>query len=129
VIDYKTSRQFSSTQWAGERPDEPQLPLYAIESERIAAIAVVLLNQQGVKFAGVGARDFGVRQIRDATGFDPAAGDSWAALKSAWQHRLTTLAVEFADGDARLDQDRLKDLDGDFALLLRPFDLAEEDRE
>lgn len=33
ILDYKTSKDLSTKGWDGERPDEPQLPLYAVKSE------------------------------------------------------------------------------------------------
>jgi ATP-dependent helicase/nuclease subunit B len=32
ILDYKTSKDLSTKGWDGERPDEPQLPLYAVKS-------------------------------------------------------------------------------------------------
>jgi len=34
IVDYKTSKVLKTTGWDGERPDAPQLPLYAVKSER-----------------------------------------------------------------------------------------------
>ena len=34
VLDYKTSDNLNVDDWDGERPDAPQLPLYAVKSGR-----------------------------------------------------------------------------------------------
>jgi ATP-dependent helicase/nuclease subunit B len=34
ILDYKTSENLSIKSWDGDRPDAPQLPLYAVKSER-----------------------------------------------------------------------------------------------
>ena len=38
IIDYKTG-VCETKSWMGERPDEPQLPLYALSQENVAAVA------------------------------------------------------------------------------------------
>ena len=57
ILDYKTSANLSKDGWEGQRPDAPQLPLYAAKDEirRISEIAfaqiapekVQILNQTG----------------------------------------------------------------------------------
>src|SRR5205814_367362 len=52
LIDYKTG-QATRNAWLGERPDDPQLPLYAVSApERIDAVAFARLNPGEMAFKG-----------------------------------------------------------------------------
>ncbi len=99
IVDYKTGRAEPS-QWLGERPDAPQLPLYAVLSNapRIA----------GVAFAKV--------QMGEAMSLHGYATQLELLTKSAklkdavtlelqvdvWRQVLTKLAEDFAAGDVRV---------------------------
>jgi len=104
VIDYKTSKQSISTM-LGDRPDEPQLPLYLVMAEEHAA---------GVAFASLKRGQLGFSAIvKDADllprvkAFADTAGCkqfiSWDELIATWRYYLTDLATGFASGDARVD--------------------------
>jgi ATP-dependent helicase/nuclease subunit B len=100
IIDYKTGAA-APKDWLTERPDAPQLPLYAILSQ-----APVL---EAVAFGQVRAgKDMGLH------GFATSSG---ALMKTAklpqgvatleeqveeWRHVLTTLAEDFYRGDTRV---------------------------
>ncbi|MEO6806210.1 MAG: PD-(D/E)XK nuclease family protein, partial [Edaphobacter sp.] len=100
LIDYKTGAA-SPADWLTERPDAPQLPLYAIlsEAERL----------QGVAFGLVRAGDDrGLKGYAVADGVLPGKP---AKLKEAatfggqverWRQVLIGLAEEFYAGDARV---------------------------
>ena len=106
VIDYKTGTA-NAAAMLGERPDEPQLPLYLVATEPDAvavAFAQVRAGNQG--YAGL-SRD------ADLLPGIPAYADSrqrehadWAALVAAWREVLETLAAAFAAGDAMVDPKR-----------------------
>ncbi len=54
ILDYKTG-QLKPRGWEGERPDEPQLPLYCVTSERpVAGIAFALIRTGELQFRGSG---------------------------------------------------------------------------
>ncbi len=101
LIDYKTGR-ISPDTWNGDRPDEPQLPLYAVCGN--------VENLSGVLFAKIRAGE---------TGFDGRVRDARAQLfadlslkkklvtdpftpsmRDRWSRALHTLAQEFLDGDS-----------------------------
>ena len=92
LIDYKTGRPTPNA-WQGERPDDPQLPLYALSTpEGITAVAYAKLQPGGMKYMGF-ARDKGlVAQAKD-----------WNALLAGWRQSLEALGNGFASGDARVD--------------------------
>ena len=104
MIDYKTG-QASVKAWLGERPDEPQLPLYAVGRsgpEPIDGAAFARLRTGDLRFAGM-ARDqdliAGVDPIQKAA---PALGD-WDRAVVAWREALSALGRGFATGDAEVD--------------------------
>lgn len=97
LIDYKTGNA-SAKSWQGERFTEPQLPLYAVTSENIAAISFAQINRKVQKWDGLG-------ELHDASlsqsGIKPA--DDWRLQLQEWQTQLQQLASDFIAGDARVD--------------------------
>nr|VFK40097.1 MAG: probable DNA repair protein [Candidatus Kentron sp. SD]VFK45225.1 MAG: probable DNA repair protein [Candidatus Kentron sp. SD] len=104
LLDYKTG-DVGIQSWFGERPREPQLPLYAI-----------LQECDGIGFAFVRRGKIGFEGIADTEGLAPgietvrgtgtrAAGEfqDWDALREAWRGVLVSLARAFARGDAFVD--------------------------
>jgi probable DNA repair protein len=107
VIDYKTGKA-SPGDMLGERPDEPQLPLYLTGAEPDAAAAVFAQVRAGdMKFAGL-ARDPdllpGVRTLPD--GKLRQAEASWAQQVGAWRAAIARIAAGFAAGAAEVDPKR-----------------------
>jgi ATP-dependent helicase/nuclease subunit B len=98
LIDYKTGRPTPNA-WQGERPDDPQLPLYALSAaEDIAALAYAKLQAGGMKYMGFArAKD---------KGFVAEAKD-WNALVGGWKQSLEALGAGFAAGEARVDPKNL----------------------
>ena len=97
VIDYKTGR-VSTNDWLSERPDAPQLPLYAVVSDA---------EQLGVwRLRGfVRARRWGGRDLRREMACcskpDEVEGrESFAAQVEEWREVLTSLAEQFSAGEA-----------------------------
>ncbi|HWV15964.1 MAG TPA: PD-(D/E)XK nuclease family protein [Cellvibrio sp.] len=97
LIDYKTGNA-SAKSWQGERLAEPQLPLYSVTREDIAAISFAQINRKAQKWEGLG-------ELHDSSlsqpGIKPA--DSWPAQLQEWQAQLQKLADDFIAGDARID--------------------------
>ncbi len=95
LIDYKTG-QTSIKYWQGERPEEPQLPLYALVNPNpAAAIAFAQINARGMVWKGTGTLEIqheGIEQHSD-----------WDLQRQDWQQVLTRLAADFLAGDARVD--------------------------
>lgn len=100
LIDYKTSPH-SAGKWEGERPDQPQLPLYAavIDAENLVGLAFANLTPGEKKFGldGISNEEtlFGSKHTRDLSAEIPA-----------WHGALEILADEFASGTAHVNPKR-----------------------
>ena len=98
LIDYKTGRATPNS-WLGVRPDEPQLPLYAVTAEeKVSAVAFAKLQPGAMKFSGFSMNE------KEIPGVKPA--NSWSGLIHSWKTELGSLASGFAAGDARVDPKR-----------------------
>ncbi|MEQ1581962.1 MAG: PD-(D/E)XK nuclease family protein [Steroidobacteraceae bacterium] len=97
VIDYKTGNSAQSSKWWGDRPEQPQLPLYAVaRREDLAAVAFALLNAKESGFAGVAVRDGILPAVK-------ATKSEWHSLLDDWQTAVDGLIGAYARGDARVD--------------------------
>jgi RecB family exonuclease len=101
IIDYKTGHATPS-EWLTERPDSPQLPLYAVLSEGP--------EMQGVAFGLVRAGKY-----MDLKGYAGRDGILAKAAKmrlpleaqvDEWRRVLVQLATEFHEGQARVSPKR-----------------------
>jgi RecB family exonuclease len=96
VIDYKTGR-VSTSDWLSERPDAPQLPLYAVMSDaaRLGGVAFARLR--------VG-KEMGWKGFVAGDGVllkpDRLKTENFAAQVKEWREVLTKLAEQFAAGEA-----------------------------
>ncbi len=85
VIDYKTGA-VSPSQWFGERPEEPQLPLYSMVEGKETAVSAVLYGQlkaADMKFSGV------VEQEGLIPGLPPARNPQLKEVTELWPQVLT----------------------------------------
>ncbi len=109
VIDYK-SGAVSVSAWLGERPDDAQLPLYALAAggETVRAVAFARLRTGQLGFVGLAADAAalpGVGTVEESRSARRHA-DSWAALRAIWRAQVDRLGAEFAQGEARVDPKR-----------------------
>ncbi|MGE5626271.1 MAG: PD-(D/E)XK nuclease family protein [Bacillota bacterium] len=104
ILDYKTGR-VNVQDWLDERPDDPQLPLYAVGNrERLAGVGYACLKPGEMGFSGLSEREgLGWGMTAYASRRNPPEGvEDWPALLAYWQRNLTDLAEEYAAGDARV---------------------------
>lgn len=98
LLDYKTGQPLSINVWEQERPDEPQLPLYAI--------AMPPPTPAGLAFAYLRPDEFKLRGRGEGAGLPdgikPEDLESWQARLQAWRKTLTKLAGDFNAGIALL---------------------------
>src|SRR5690606_11198928 len=91
LIDYKTGSPKAKS-WLGERPDEPQLPLYAVSSqEPVAAIAFAQINAKARQWIGTG----NLSMYHEGIQTPPVP---WQEQLEEWQHTLHNLALGFIAG-------------------------------
>lgn len=105
VIDYKTGDPKISA-WFDERPDEPQMPLYAVNTGGgIAAIVFARIKRGEMAWIGL-AQDNdllpGVNTVADTNGVKNIVSD-WDTLFRIWRDTLNQLAINFRAGDALVD--------------------------
>lgn len=105
VIDYKTGK-VSERGWFGERPDEPQLPLYACAvGDDLGAVLFAQVRAGEMRFRGISREEAqvpGVATIAASKTLPPEVED-WPALLGAWAHHLAALAESYRAGDARVN--------------------------
>lgn len=104
LIDYKTGRSSHPGQWLGERPEDPQLPLYAIHyGKDLAGLVIGQVYSHQCRWKGV-ARD--QEQVPGSYAADnwKAAGDSdWDSLTRDWREMADRLAEGIMAGEAAVD--------------------------
>lgn len=104
VIDYKTGKATPGAM-LGERPDEPQLPLYLLTAESgAAAVAFAQVRAGDMGYVGL-ARDGdllpGIRAWAESRYRD--RHPAWPDVVAAWQMDLEGIAQQFAAGVATVD--------------------------
>jgi ATP-dependent helicase/nuclease subunit B len=105
IVDYKTGSSADTNAWYGDRPRQPQMPLYAVvHRDRVAAVAFALLSSARVGFAGT-ARSAGLLPGVEASMAESraSAADSWDAVLEGWQHAVERLLSGFAAGGSAVD--------------------------
>jgi len=104
LIDYKTG-SVSPTEWFGERPDEPQLPLYSMAVDGpVAALAFAQLKTGDTGFKGIAAEQDLIPRIKsyDEMPYTREMA-TWPEVLERWQVTMIQLAESFASGDATVD--------------------------
>jgi len=104
VIDYK-SRAPAKTHWLGDKPQEPQLPLYTLLDEDIQGIAFGELSvSDPVKIVALGERyTLANRETPPLSRQTEGFADDWPTLTRRWKEVLERLAADFAQGEAAVD--------------------------
>lgn len=100
ILDYKTGK-IAPHKWEGERPDDPQLPLYAITTSDDSKLA-------GIIFAHMKTGSMGFRGLQAQPGIAPGAALAGSAAGmqeeiARWRAVLTNLGERFAAGDTSVD--------------------------
>lgn len=105
-VDYKTG-EVSPKLWETPRPDEPQLPLYAV-GVPLPPAGVAFANLRPDKLAWLPAETVGI-QAAPKRGKGPAPRPPWADLLEQWRRALTQMAEAFLDGEALVDPKRAEE--------------------
>ncbi len=97
LLDYKTTAK-SPSACQPPRPDEPQLPLYAITlPEAPDAVAFAQVKKGEMKFSGFANEPGVLGNIK------PGKEKEWKAQISDWRTELEWLATNFREGHAEVD--------------------------
>jgi ATP-dependent helicase/nuclease subunit B len=109
IIDYKTGR-VTAAAWLDERPEEPQLPLYACAyadgampggAQSVSVLAFAQLRPGDTRTIAVAAADGLLPDARVIADDEIViAHPGWSGLMQDWQASLAHLARRFIDGDA-----------------------------
>ena len=99
LIDYKTG--YAGADWRGDRPDNPQLPIYSLlHRPLLVAAAYGSVNAAQCSFV-VESERAGIFPGKRATKLEGLP--SFGALLDLWSDRIEKLAREFAAGHAPVD--------------------------
>ena len=108
ILDYKSGSKTSNS-WFGDRPDEPQMPIYALaEQNKVVALVYANLKPGDFSFNGVSkTHDVfpGVKAYDDLSEHH-RKGLSWAELMPYWREQLNAIAEDFKSGLAIPDPKR-----------------------
>ncbi|MGE5639277.1 MAG: PD-(D/E)XK nuclease family protein [Clostridia bacterium] len=99
LIDYKTSKNVTPNHWKPPRPQDPQLPLYALSvKEDVRALAFAKVRPGQMRLMGFSAEKNLLPKVE--------AAKSWSELKEGWKKELGSLGKDFAAGNALVDPKR-----------------------
>lgn len=99
LIDYKTG-VISSAAWSGDRPDEPQLPLYAVcgNVENLSGVLLAKIRPGETGFDGR-VRDARSQLLAGLSSRKKLVTDPFTpAMREQWSRALQVLAQEFLQG-------------------------------
>lgn len=98
VIDYKTGRIAGTAFLEGERPDQPQLPVYALVADSpVTGVLAARVRADDPGFCGMICGDDGPAGAQHRSAAD------WTQQLDDWQAVLTSLATAFRHGEAAVD--------------------------
>lgn len=101
IIDYKTG-SVSPAAWSGDRPDEPQLPLYAVcgSVENLSGVLFAKIRAGGTGFDGR-VRDARAQLCADLKPTTKLVADPFTpSMREQWSNALRALAQEFLNGES-----------------------------
>ena len=99
LIDYKSGS--ATADWRGERPDNPQLPIYALlQPQSLIAVAYGRVNARECTFVAESERTAVFAPGKKPSPMEGSA--SFAQLIGVWSGRIEKLAAEFGAGRAEV---------------------------
>jgi len=99
VVDYKTA-QTNPNVVIGARPEEPQLPMYALSTPGVAAIAFAQVERDECRMIGWSGTTYSIAQSAERVRFNQVGTSDagWNVQLDEWRASLTGLATEFRSG-------------------------------
>ena len=105
IIDYKTG-DARVAKWIGERPDDPQLPIYAVaQKDKVSALAFARLKRGELGFAGVARKEGFAPNVHRPNERLFSTGE-WGELIEIWAKTLGEVMGDFEAGKAQVDPKR-----------------------
>lgn len=103
VIDYKTGEE-KPTQWLGERPEKPQLPVYAAAfSDELTGLLVGQVRSYQCAWVGVTDEAIEIPGAKAAGEWKAGGYREWKELRDDWQRTVEGLAEEMVESYAVVD--------------------------
>jgi len=104
IIDYKTGKNNDIGKWFGERPEEPQLPLYALlDADNTCGISFAQIHAGEQGFKGVSHYAMEIRGVKVISEITKSTALSWTEQLNQWKEILTRLGTDFYHGVANVD--------------------------
>lgn len=102
LIDYKGGR-VSRSSWQGERPEEPQLPLYATLLQQVSAVLFGQIRVDEVLYKGEQADEELLQGADGGRYRKVVVTQPWEQQIEQWRGVVASLAREFRQGVATVD--------------------------
>ena len=102
LLDYKTGK-VKTAAWMGERPEEPQLPLYALFGGVSGVSAVAFAQLRADKTELLARAEAPSEMVSESLGKLSTANLLDDAVRDHWRESLLALAEGFARGDAEVN--------------------------
>ena len=101
IIDYKTGSNTINA-WLGERPSDPQLPLYIGLCEHINGLAYAELRSNNCRFKAIMSDTDHAAQLPDSTSIAKLTKgtNDWPTQLKQWETIINNLSYEFISGVA-----------------------------
>lgn len=104
IIDYKTGKYNEPNHWFGERPEEPQLPLYTLfEEGEPTALAFAQLVPGDTCFKGIAKDETETKGIKAFTDQKAVTAKTWDEQLQQWDVTFKKLSHDFSQGIAERD--------------------------
>ncbi len=103
LLDYKTAERVNTGLWMGERPDEPQLPIYALFAglDDVSGVAFAQIRAGKTRLISLAENPVVQSEEPPPKDSDPSETPPfWDETLTAWDHALRALAGQFARGEA-----------------------------
>ena len=101
ILDYKTGQYNRPADWALERIENPQLPLYSTVNQDLDGLSYAQVVQNDMAFKGV-AREKGWLPGVSTSVRSSDAPEDWDEWRAHWQESLNLLAKEIREGVATI---------------------------
>jgi ATP-dependent helicase/nuclease subunit B len=103
IIDYKTGAS-SPADWFGDRPDDPQLPLYGLTCEYpIQGLVFAQITADKLQFSGISEKDSDVPGVQSIERQKWDDAHTWNDFLTANRVTLGRIAKSFQTGHAAVD--------------------------